>query len=194
MKSDAVFDAIEFAARAHRHQHRKGTGVPYIIHPLGVAHILIDLGCHEDLVIAGLLHDTVEDTEVTLEQIRERFGARVAGLVEGASEPDKSDSWENRKSHTIEYLKIAPEDVALVSCADKLDNIRSMRRDHARLGNAIWKRFRRQRAQQAWYYTNLAVAFGLRMDGEPGRTLFGEFISEVESFFKEDHQDTKTPG
>ncbi len=186
MKSDAVFEAIEFATRAHRHQHRKGTGVPYIVHPLGVAHILIDLGCPEDLVVAGLLHDTVEDTCVTLDEIRDRFGRSVAELVRGASEPDKSDSWENRKHHTIEYLKTASENVALLACADKLDNIRSMRRDHSRMGDAIWERFKRNREKQCWYYRNLADVFGHRLDGEPGRTLFREFVSEVDALFKDD--------
>ncbi len=186
MKSDALFEAIEFATKAHRHQHRKGTGVPYITHPLGVAHILIDHGCDEELVIAGVLHDTVEDTPVTLDDIRERFGKRVAALVEGASEPDKKDSWENRKQYTIEYLRTAPEDVALVACADKLDNIRSVRCDHLRMGDTIWERFKRDRQQQCWYYRNLAEVFRARADGEPGRTLFREFISEVDAFFSAD--------
>jgi (p)ppGpp synthase/HD superfamily hydrolase len=186
MKSEAIFEAIEFAARAHRHQHRKGTGVPYIIHPLGVAHILIDHGCQEELVIAGILHDTVEDTAVTLDDIREHFGMRVAAMVEGASEPDKKDTWENRKHHTVEYLRTAPEEVALVACADKLDNIRSIRRDHLRMGDTLWERFRRKREQQCWYYRNLAEVFRSRADGEPGRTLFREFVFEVEAFFSAD--------
>ncbi len=183
MTSDAMFEAIEFAARAHRHQHRKGTGVPYIIHPLGVAHILIDYGSPQDLVVAAILHDTVEDTSVTIGEIRERFGQRIAEIVEGASEPDKNDSWENRKLHTIEYLKTAPGDVALVACADKLDNLRSMRRDFLRLGDTIWARFNRNREKQCWYYQRLAEAFRGRDDDEPGRSLFCEFISEVEAFF-----------
>ncbi len=186
MTSDAVFEAIEFAARAHRHQHRKGTGVPYIIHPLGVAHILIDYGCPQDLVVAAILHDTVEDTRVTVEELRQKFGSRVAGIVDGASEPDKNESWEHRKLHTIEYLKTAPGDVALVACADKLDNLRSIQRDFARIGDLIWKRFNRDRESQRWYYRRLAEAFRGRPDGEPGRSLFGEFVSEVEAFFKDD--------
>jgi len=194
MTSDAVFEAIEFAARAHRHQQRKGTRVPYIVHPLGVAHILIDHECPQELVIAGILHDTVEDTGVTINELRERFGAKVAALVEGASEPDRSDSWEHRKRHTIEYLKTASRDVALVACADKLDNIRSMRRDFARLGDAIWARFNRDREKQCWYYRHLAQAFRGRLDGEPGRSLFCEFISEVEAFFKDDAVSLPLPG
>ncbi len=188
MTSDTVFEAIEFAARAHRNQHRKGTMVPYIIHPLSAAHILIDYGCSQEVVVAGVLHDTLEDTSVTIGELRERFGAKVAGLVEGASEPDRNDTWEHRKLHTVEYLKKASADVALVSCADKLDNIRSIRHDHARLGDKIWARFKRDREKQSWYYGRLAEAFRGRPDGEPGRSLFREFVSEVETFFADDHE------
>ena len=129
-----LFDAIEFAARAHREHYRKGTRIPYIAHLISVAKILIEYDCAEEIIVAGLLHDTVEDTSVTLEDIRKSFGEKVASLVEAASEPDKSDTWENRKRHTIEYLKTAPMDVLLLSCADKLDNIRSIKEDYERFG------------------------------------------------------------
>ena len=119
----AIFDAIEFAARAHRGQCRKGTKIPYIVHPLAVAKILIDAGCPEDVVVAGILHDTVEDTPLSLDEIRHAFGTAVARIVEGASEPDKSKPWEERKAHTIESLKTASEAVLLVSCADKIENL-----------------------------------------------------------------------
>ncbi len=186
MTPDAVFEAIEFAARAHRRQYRKGTGVPYIIHPLSVAHILIDYGCPQDLVVAAILHDTLEDTSVTIDELRERFGPAVAEIVKGASEPDRNLSWERRKNHTIEYLRTASGDVALVACADKLDNIRSMSHDYARHGDRIWTRFKRNRESQCWYYRTLAEVFRGRLDSEPGKSLFGEFISEVEAFFKDD--------
>ena len=92
-----IFKAINYAAKAHSGQHRKGTKIPYIIHPLGVAKILIEYGCADHVVIAGILHDTIEDTTVTFEQIKDIFGSAVADLVEAESEPDKSDTWENRK-------------------------------------------------------------------------------------------------
>ena len=109
--SAMIFDAIEYAARAHREHYRKGTRIPYIAHLISVAKILIEYDCAEEIIVAGLLHDTVEDTSVTLEDIRNSFGETVASLVDAASEPDKSDTWENRKKHTIEYLKTAPMDV-----------------------------------------------------------------------------------
>ena len=123
-----LYDAIELAARAHRCQVRKGTEIPYIVHPLAVAGILIHANCPEHLVIAGILHDTLEDTPLTLEEIRSQFGREVADLVVALSEPDKKAPWEERKAHTIDHLEQkATPDVLLVSVADKLDNMRAIR-------------------------------------------------------------------
>ncbi len=181
--SSLIFDAIEYAARAHREHYRKGTNIPYIIHPISVAKILIEYDCSEEIIIAGLLHDTVEDTAVTLDAIRRSFGEKVAGLVEAASEPDKSDNWENRKRHTIEYLNAAPMDVLLLSCADKLDNIRSIKEDYERFGESVWKRFRRAKDAQEWYYGELADLLMSRAEGEPGATMFRQFYYEVQQVF-----------
>jgi (p)ppGpp synthase/HD superfamily hydrolase len=178
-----IFDAIEYAARAHREHYRKGTNIPFIIHPISVAKILIEYDCSDEVVIAGILHDTVEDTAVTLEAIRRSFGEKVASLVKAASEPDKSDTWENRKRHTIEYLKTAPMDALLLSCADKLDNIRSIKEDYERFGESVWKRFRRAKDSQEWYYSALADLFMGRAEGEPAATLFRQFYYEVQQVF-----------
>ena len=181
-----IFDAIEFAARAHRDHFRKGTRIPYIAHLISVAKILIEYDCAEEIVVAGLLHDTVEDTSVTLEDIHISFGEKVASLVEAASEPDKSDTWENRKRHTIEYLKTAPMDVLLLTCADKLDSIRSIKEDYERFGESVWKRFRRAKDSQEWYYRALADVFVNRAEGEPSSTLFRQFNYEVRQVFPEE--------
>jgi (p)ppGpp synthase/HD superfamily hydrolase len=181
--SAMIFDAVEYAARAHRDHFRKGTKIPYIIHPISVAKILIEYDCLEEVIIAGLLHDTIEDTAVTLEDIHRSFGEKVASLVKAVSEPDKSDTWENRKRHTIEYLKTAPMDVLLLSCADKLDNIRSIKEDYERFGESVWKRFRRAKDSQEWYYSALADLFMGRAEGEPGATLFRQFYYEVQQVF-----------
>ena len=181
--SAMIFDAIEYAARAHREHYRKGTRIPYIAHLISVAKILIEYDCAEEIIVAGLLHDTVEDTSVTFEDIRKSFGETVASLVNAASEPDKSDTWENRKKHTIEYLKTAPMDVLLLSCADKLDNIRSIKDDYERFGESVWKHFRRAKDSQEWYYNALAEIFMNREEGEPGATLFRQFNYEVQQVF-----------
>lgn len=180
-----IFEAIEFATKAHKGQVRKGTKIPYITHPLGVAKILLQNDCLQEIVVAGILHDTVEDAPVTIEDIRHSFGEKIASLVHGASEPDKSDTWENRKRHTIEYLKTAPMDVLLVSIADKLDNIRAIREDYEKLGESLWPRFNRSKEKQSWYYQSLAHVFAERQIDQPFASLAAEFKSEVKRVFRE---------
>ena len=178
-----IFEAIEFAAQAHHGQYRKGTRIPYITHPLNVANILLEYGYPEQLAVAGVLHDTVEDTPVTLAEIRSLFGERVVRLVAGASEPDKAGSWDKRKQHTIDHLKTAPVDVVVLACADKLDNVRSLRRDYLKLGEALWARFNRPKERQHWYYQSLAQVFITRVEDERMQSLFDVFQDEVYKVF-----------
>ncbi len=154
--------AIEFAAKAHSKQFRKGTDIPYISHPFGVGMILLEAGCKEDVVAAGILHDTLEDTDTTEEDLRSNFGDQVLKIVEGCSEPDKKASWEERKKHTIDYLKDASFSVRQVSCADKLHNLRSIKRDLEYLGETAWNRFKRGREMQKWYYTEIVKSLGYK--------------------------------
>jgi len=194
MDSPLIFHAIQFASAAHAGQYRKGTRIPYLIHPLRVAAILLEAGCAEHLAVAAVLHDTVEDCFVSLEQIRRLFGARIAELVAGASEPDKSLPWEDRKQHTIEFLRTAGEDQLLVSLADKLDNIRSIREDLALHGELAWLRFRRGRDKQRWYYENLAAVFTDRCTTGIGARLAAIFASEVRAVFNEKSEKTGQTG
>ncbi len=184
MTDALVYAALIFAARAHANQKRKSTDVPYIVHPVGVMLVLLECGeADPELLAAALLHDTVEDTGVTLAQLRERFGARVAEIVEGCSEPDKSDTWENRKQHTVGYLKTAPRAVQLVSAADKLHNLRSLASDHAEVGDALWLRFKRGQTEIAWYYR--AVTASLAEGDLREHPLIRKLDEAVTSFFKE---------
>jgi len=183
MDSPLIFHAIQFASAAHAGQYRKGTRIPYLIHPLRVAAILLEAGCAEDLAVAAVLHDTVEDCFVSLEQIRRLFGARIADLVAGASEPDKSLPWEDRKQHTIDFLRTASPDQLLVCLADKLDNIRSIREDLALHGELAWLRFRRGREKQQWYYENLAAVFSQRCGEGIGARMAAIFEAEVRAVF-----------
>jgi (p)ppGpp synthase/HD superfamily hydrolase len=180
---DILFDALEFAVKAHRGQVRKGTRLPYVFHPMNVARTLLESGYDDDIVIAGLLHDTIEDTDTTIEEIESVFGAQVASLVLGASEKNKDDTWEKRKEETIEHLKSAPIDLLLVSCADKLDNIRSIRTDLESLGEAVWNRFKRSRKSQEWYYKSLLGVFSERFKGTPHSRLAELLSSEVKIVF-----------
>jgi len=182
--SQRIFQAIEFATKAHTGQFRKGTKVPYIVHPLGVSKILIEAGCSDDVVVAGLLHDTVEDSSTSIDDIRRDFGEEVARLVEGASEPNKSDPWENRKRHTIDLLETAPMDAVYVSLADKLANIRDICADYEKLGDDIFLRFNRPKEKQEWYYRALADVFSKRIVDEPFLSLVLELRFEMVKVFQ----------
>ncbi|MEH7388206.1 HD domain-containing protein [Bacillus sp. JJ1521] len=176
---DLIEKAIMVASKAHDGQYRKLTKIPYITHPLGVGHILMRINARMELVAAGILHDTVEDTELTLEDIRDDFGDEVAELVEGCSEPDKSLSWEARKEHTISFLRTASGDIRTVVCADKLHNIRSIIHDYENQGEEVWRRFSRGKEKQEWYYRNVVRSLG------QGSTfpLLEELKKEVEKLF-----------
>ena len=147
---DPVHEAILFAERAHRGQKRKGSDISYITHPMEVLQILTAMGAGREVQIAGLLHDTVEDTGVVLEDVRAAFGDRVAALVAAHTE-DKSKSWRERKQHTLDMLKTADRDTRLLILADKVSNLRSMASDYSRMGEALWDRFKAPRELQSWY-------------------------------------------
>jgi (p)ppGpp synthase/HD superfamily hydrolase len=175
--------AIGFAASAHRNQIRKASDTPYISHPFSVGMILQKAGCEEELVVAGLLHDTLEDTETTEADLQKEFGNRVLDLVKGCSEPDKSLSWEDRKQHTIDALKTAPIDICLVTCADKLHNIRTLIEDNKEMGDALWTCFKRGKEKQEWYYTSiLSVLKGKLADHPLVVALEEEIISLFNSY------------
>lgn len=155
-----IHNAIEFATVKHNGQLRKGSKVPYIVHPFETSHILTQEGCNDEVIVAGLLHDLVEDTEVSIIDIESNFGKRVAELVSSCSE-DKSKTWRERKQHTIDFLSACEDiDVILLSCADKLANMRSIVADYESLGEGLWKRFKRGKTEQGWYYSRLIDVFG----------------------------------
>jgi (p)ppGpp synthase/HD superfamily hydrolase len=144
--------------------------------------ILIEFGENDpDLLAAALLHDTVEDTSVTHDQIRKKFGDRVAEIVTGCSEPDKDDTWENRKNHTIHYIKGAPRHIQLVSAADKLHNLRSMVKDHDEIGDKVWSRFKRGKDDIAWYYRSVLAS--LREGELRGHAIVGGIEEEIHRLF-----------
>ena len=152
-----IHRAIEFATLKHANQKRKGTDIPYIVHPMEVMQILTENDCSEDVIIAGILHDTLEDTDTELEEIRDNFGEYVACLVASESE-DKSKSWEERKQATINHLSSASDEEAVCCLADKLSNLRSIYCDYLKVGDKVWERFKRGKDKIAWYYTSIALA------------------------------------
>jgi (p)ppGpp synthase/HD superfamily hydrolase len=176
--------ALAFAVDRHGRveQARKGTAFPYVVHVIRVAEILERLPVGEDVVVAGFLHDTVEDAGVTYDELRVEFGGRVATLVEKVSEPDKTLDWRTRKQHTIHRIEREDDPEALMlKAADMLDNVRSIRETLRAEGEErTWARFRRGRADQHWYYRSLAEAFIAR---EPTNLLFRTLDAETREVF-----------
>lgn len=178
--------AIGFAARAHEGQRRKTGNVPFIAHPVGVAMILQDMGCDECVIAAGLLHDTVEDTAVTLAEIRQEFGDSVADIVAGCTEPPKkSVRWEVRKMHTIQTLREAPIEVKLVAAADKYHNLIHTRFTEHTLGATIWRRFGRGKEQQAWYYRSVLDSLRQNVPDLEQYPIFDLLAKLVDEIFAE---------
>ena len=161
---DMIQLAIDTAARAHRAQLRKGTDIPYISHPFGVGMLLMEAGCRPEVITAGLLHDTLEDTELTKQDLIDTFGEEVTEIVIGCSEADKSKSWEERKQYKIEDLKTASEDVRFVVCADKLSNLRATAAAYQQEGDQVWSRFRRGRKDQEWYYREILASLSCQSE------------------------------
>ena len=164
--------ALVYAAGLHARQVKKGSGVPYVAHLLGVAALVLEAGGDEDLAIAALLHDAIEDQghQVDLARIRKRFGARVAHVVEGCTDADTvpKPPWRPRKERYIEHIRQqADADTLLVSAADKLYNARAILTDFRELGDAVFARFKGGKQGTLWYYRELVQAF--RERGKPRR-------------------------
>src|SRR5579864_6014324 len=155
--------ALLFASKMHARQTRTGTGVPYIAHLLGVASLVLEAGGGEDLAIAALLHDVVEDCGgvPVLKEVRRRFGERVAHMVDGCTDSYTSPKppWRERKQLYLKKLRNADNDTGLVSAADKLYNARSILSDYREFGESIWERFNAGREGTLWYYRALVNEF-----------------------------------
>lgn len=156
--------AIVFAVHAHAGTERRGKGFPYIVHPLEAVEIVATMTRDQELLAAAVLHDTVEDTDVTLEQIRAEFGDRVATLVASESETkdcgvSKEESWHARKQTAIDRLAKASRDSKIVAMGDKLSNMRAIARDYAAQGDALWNLFNtKDPKEHEWHYRGLADA------------------------------------
>jgi (p)ppGpp synthase/HD superfamily hydrolase len=165
MLTERIGRALALAVQAHDGQKRKGTDIPYLAHPMGVASIALDHGADEDQAIAALLHDAVEDGgQHFAEIIREQFGDRVADIVEGCTDgvPDASgikEAWVPRKQRYIAHLRQSPEDVLLVSGSDKLHNARAIVEDLLNIGRSVFDRFTATPEQTIWYYETLSEIF-----------------------------------
>ncbi len=170
--------AIEYAAIKHRNQYRKGTDTPYIVHPMEVLQILAEGGCPIEVQIAGVLHDTVEDTDATIEDIETLFGEDVAELVRSDTE-DKSLPWLKRKELAIEKLRGQGLGARQLLCADKLSNIKSIYFDKRIVGNNVWSRFKGSPSQTRWYYNSVIAELEKDLAGQKMFEQLKEYVSLV---------------
>ena len=178
--------AIVFAVRAHAGTERRGKGFPYIVHPMEAVEIVATMTSDQELLAAAVLHDTVEDTDTTVEQIRTEFGDRIASLV--ASESDtmpegvsEEDSWHARKQAAIDRLARASHDAKIVALGDKLSNMRAIARDYAQQGNALWNLFHvKDRKEHEWHYRGLAESLRELQD----TFAYKEFEQLINQVFK----------
>ncbi len=163
-------DALGFATRAHDGQVRKGVGAPYITHPLGVASLVGEYGGDEDQAIAALLHDVMEDCDVTRAEIAGRFGERVAAIVAACTDTTvhPKPPWRERKEQHLAHVRREPGEVKLVIAADKLHNAGTIVRDLHRkaVGQALWTRFRASKDEVLWYYGAMTDALADGWDSE----------------------------
>ena len=156
-----VEKAIQFAVKAHEGAMRKGTSIPYILHPLDVAAICAQLTEDEDVIAAAVLHDVIEDTSFTENDLREQFGDRITDFVMGNSENKRrelpaQETWLIRKQETLEHLKRASVEVKTITFADKLSNLRSTVIDYTTLGESLWERFQQKDPElHLWYFTGV---------------------------------------
>lgn len=154
--------AVVFATNAHAGQFRKSTDIPYILHPLEAASIVGTMTTDDEILAAAVLHDVVEDTNTTVEQVKELFGDRVARFVASESENKRENlpaecTWRIRKEETLVHLKTAPLEVKMITLGDKLSNIRAIHRDCIVLGDEVWSRFNQKDPKEHhWYYQSIA--------------------------------------
>ena len=177
--------AIIFAVNAHRNTERRGKGFPYIVHPMEAVEIVATITPDQELLAAAALHDTVEDTDVTVEDIRREFGDRIANLVHAESDQftegvSEEDSWHDRKQAAIDRLRNAPHDAKIVAMGDKLSNMRAIWRDYMTKGDDLWNIFHvKDKESHEWHYRGLADS----LSELAGTFAYKEFVALINQVF-----------
>lgn len=190
--SELLDRAIIFAVQAHHNTERRGKGFPYIVHPMEAMEIVATITPDQELLAAAALHDTVEDTDVTVEQIREAFGDRVANLVHAESDQlngevftggaNEEETWHARKQAAIDRLAAAPHDAKIVAMGDKLSNMRAIWRDYQTKGDELWNIFHvKDKASHEWHYRGLAASLSELKD----TFAYQEFVRLIDEVFAE---------
>lgn len=189
MYGEKIELAVRFATLKHQHQIRKLTETPYIFHPVEVGIIASSLTTDEDTICAAILHDTVEDTDATLEIVEAQFGARVRELVAGDTENKRADrpaseTWKIRKQESLNHLKNCNDtSVKIIWLSDKLSNIRSMFNAHLSMGDELWTHFHmKDKKEHEWYYKTAAEYLSDLKNTGPYR----EYVMLVDKIFEEE--------
>lgn len=185
LDTDLLDRAIIFAVKAHHNTERRGKGFPYIVHPMEAVEIVATITPDQQLLAAAALHDTVEDTEVTVKQLQAEFGERIAKLV--ASESDvmpeglsEEESWQGRKQAAIDRLAKASHDAKIVAMGDKLSNMRAIARDYKVKGDELWNIFHvKDKALHEWHYRGLAASLSELSD----TFAYQEFVRLIDEVF-----------
>ena len=186
MDTSLLDKAIQFAVKAHSGVERRGKGFPYIVHPMEAVAIVASITSDQEMLAAAMLHDVVEDTVYTEEDIRKEFGDRIARLV--ASETDividgkaESESWVERKQYAIDRLAKLDIDAKIVSLGDKLSNARAMLNDYEQIGDELWNKFHVSDPKlHKWHYEGLRDSF----KGLEGTLAYEEFCEIINKLFK----------
>ncbi|MCR5018544.1 MAG: HD domain-containing protein [Bacteroidales bacterium] len=183
-----LFDrATRFAVEAHAGTERRGKGFPYIIHPMEAAAIVATITPDPEILAAAILHDVVEDTDCTVDELRREFGDRIAELVASESEDpmahlSEEASWHARKQAAIDRLAQAPHDAKIVAMGDKLSNMRAIARDHEQIGDEIWNLFHtKEKSEHEWHYRGLAAS----LSNLSGTAAYREFVALIDEVFKQ---------
>lgn len=183
--SELLDRAIVFAVNAHHNTERRGKGFPYIVHPMEAVEIVATITSDQQLLAAAALHDTIEDTDVTVEQLRAEFGERIANLVHAESDQftegvSEEDSWHDRKQAAIDRLTAASHDAKIVAMGDKLSNMRAIWRDYQQQGDRLWQIFHvKDKASHEWHYRGLAASLAELSD----TFAYQEFVRLVDEVF-----------
>ncbi|MDR3723662.1 MAG: HD domain-containing protein [Terracidiphilus sp.] len=197
--SSRFTESVEYARQLHT-EFRKGTEIPYMAHLLGVAALVMaeagrEVPVTEEMVMAAVLHDTVEDHggEPRLRDVEKRFGADVARMVEGLSDTlaedhNQKEGWEQRKRAYLERLRKESADVLLISAADKLYNAQSVLDDYREIGPRVWERFKRGAKEQLWYFGELRTIFLARASSSRSVQSFDRVLASLKTAVAEREQ------
>ena len=178
-------EAVAFAAKAHDGMRRRKSAVPYVLHPLEAAVIVGTMTEDQEVIAAAVLHDVVEDAGITVAEIAERFGERVAALVVSETENKREDlppeqTWRIRKEESLQRLRSADDvSIPMLWLGDKLSNVRAIYRDFRIEGNAVWERFHQSDSKaQAWYYRSI-LKYTARLSHTPAWIEYKALVEQL---------------